>query len=229
MLLKLFSRQSCLLTLALVLVSGLKQKWFDLTVGLPVALAALRKHLPKGWLGVLVRFAWLDLTTNPFASLGRERLSEGERFTRQQLRPVLILDRALGADERLDASARLELLESIVSETGARFIESNFSPPTPQEWSQLGPPERDGLVRRIMAQFLNAETALVADPDALAAFDVTRCHFAELTRRLDRPELAPLFCCADSVYFGRPEVPVRLSRLKTIAGGDDRCTFRFHF
>ena len=50
----------------------------------------------------------------------------------------------------------------------------------------------------------------------------------DLTRRLGRTELAPLFCGADSVYFDQPDSPLRLVRDETLAGGGQRCAFRFH-
>ena len=69
----------------------------------------------------------------------------------------------------------------------------------------------------------------IDDPKAEFAFDVTFCHFVDLTQRLGRNHLAPLFCLADSVYFGQEDVDIRLDRDTTLAGGDDRCRFRFAF
>lgn len=202
--------------------------WFDLRVGLPTALGLLRRRL--GWralAGVLLSFVWRDLTTSPFRPLGKPA-GPGERFTRHQLKPVLLLHDALRARGHTQAEA-LALLGHVVAQTGARFVRYNIPHPTPQSWGALSEEGRRAFAGRILQRFGNAEAQVVAVGERSFAMDVTRCHFVELTARLGRRELAPLFCAADSVVYSHPSMPVALQRDETLAGGHARCAFRFAF
>lgn len=202
--------------------------WFELTRGLPIALRVLRAELAPGALlralfGLARRGA-----QDPFAALGRSA-GPRETFTRRQLKPVLILHDVLRQDLGLPASRALAILGRLVAETGSAFIASNLALPARDQWEKLAPAERRGFARGVLDRFLNAEAELVDAPDATFGFDVRACHFVSLTRRLGVPDLAALFCQADSVFFGRPGSPVRLSRSATIATGGQTCPFRFHW
>ena len=205
----------------------LKLMWFDLTAGLPTAVRVLRRRLGAGrTLKVLLGFVFRGLRS-PFSALGPAR-SDRERFTRHQLKPVLILDDILRLDLGLDRDHRMSVLADVVGQSGAKFIDTTMSPPTPARWRQMTDVDKRGFVDRILDRFLNAEATRVEEPTAEVAFDVSRCHFVDLTRQLDRLELAPLFCGADSVYFDQPDSPLKLVRDTTLASGGDACRFRFH-
>lgn len=208
-------------------MSGFAKLAFDLRVGLPVTWATLRAALgPGGAARILGRVIRGQLVERPFAALG-PATDPREVFTRGQLEPVLLLDAALRAEPTLDADARRALLAEIVGRSGAEFIARQLRPPSPEAWRALDAAGRDRFVDAVIERFPNAEAERVEAPDAEVAFDVRRCHFVELCRRLGREDLAPLFCGADAVYFSRPESPIRLRRAETLAGGDARCAFRF--
>jgi len=89
---------------------------------------------------------------------------------------------------------------------------------------------RDDVVERLgelAGRFFNAEGALEMDGERAVRFDVSRCRFVELLDAIDARELAPLFCEVDRAYFTPDRSPIRLGRERTLAGGDDRCDFRF--
>ena len=68
---------------------------------------------------------------------------------------------------------------------------------------------------------------LHADETRLA-FDVTRCRYAELYRRLGVPDLGPLLSCSRDAALIRGFNPqVTLTRTRTIMAGAARCDFRF--
>lgn len=205
--------------------------WFDLRHGAPVALGTLRRELGVWRMArALLAFVWRDWTRDPYRALRDDpRPDVRERFTRRQLRPVLLLDAALREALGLAPERSRAILAQIVARSGARFVGTQVRHPTPAQWEALDAAGRRGLAERILARFGNAETTLVEDPRADLAFDVTRCHFVGLCARLGRPELASLFCAADRVFYDDPAVPIRLERAHTLAAGQPRCTFRLSF
>lgn len=205
--------------------------WFDVRHGAPVALRALRRHLGALCaLRALLAFLWRDWTRDPYRALRGDPAPDArERFTRRQLRPVLLLDAALGEALGLPPERRRALLAEVVAESGARFVGTQVRHPTPAEWAALDPGARRAFASAVLGRFGNAEATLVDAPGADLAFDVTRCHFVSLCARLGRPEVASLFCAADRVFYDDPRVPIRLERAETLAGGQARCAFRLRF
>ena len=209
-------------------MSALRLWWFDLTRGTPTAVSVLLRELGRGrGIGLLLRFVWRKITSRPFRALERSGpLSPGERFTRHQLLPVLLLDDLLQDDASMDQDAARQILSQVVGESGARFIRYATGDPSPEDWAQTRNEQRMALANRSLRSFGNLEFRVVEDPASSFAFDVTRCHFVSLCHELDRPHLAPLFCQADEVLFGDPRLGVTLRRDQTLASGHDACTFR---
>ncbi len=203
--------------------------WFDLTQGLPVSIGVLRAEI--GWWNtsrVLPHLFWRRLTHNPFDELdSRGPISSRERFTRHQLRPVLLLDDVLRAVLRLSDEQVMSILRAVVGASGARFIAKTVGVPKPSVWATMTEDERQVLAAQGLSSFLNAETVKVEDSGTSFGFDVTFCHFVALCQRLNRPALAAVFCGADEVLFGDPRYEVILTRQTTLAKGGQRCTFRF--
>lgn len=212
-------------------MTGMNLWWFDLTRGTPTAVSVLGREL--GWsraAGLLLRFVWRKITRDPFRSLKRtEPLSPGERFTRHQLLPVLLLDDLFLDDPSLDDDTARRVLGELVGESGARFIRYATGDPTPQRWERLSEAERQSLANSSLERFGNLEFRVLDVPQVSFAFDVTRCHFVSLCRELGRPHLAPLFCAADEVLFGDPRLGVTLGREQTLAEGGEACTFRLNW
>lgn len=60
------------------------------------------------------------------------------------------------------------------------------------------------------------------------AFNVTRCRYAELYRRLGVPELGPVFSCArDFALIEGFNPRIRLTRTQTLMEGAGFCDFRY--
>lgn len=202
--------------------------WFDLTRGRWAALKVLRRRLgTRAVLALAARLARLELGPDPLAALGPARDPRDE-LTRAQLRPVLLLDAALAARGHA-APERLELLRAVVGESGAAFLGHELRGWTRERFEALDRAGREEVLGGVLARFFNMHARPVHEAGHDLGFDVSACLFAELTRRLGRPELAALFCAADEVFFARPESPLRLTREETLARGDARCAFRLDF
>ena len=85
--------------------------------------------------------------------------------------------------------------------------------------------ERERHVRRIAARFFNATTRWDELSETCVRLTVTRCLLAELCARAGAPEVAPLLCEGDAVYFGEVLGTVELVRPHTLAGGAEDCPF----
>lgn len=72
------------------------------------------------------------------------------------------------------------------------------------------------------------EIEMVRDDGEHFDFDVKRCRFAEMYRRLGIPELGPILSCNRDFCFAEGFNPnLGLERTKTLMQGDDHCNFRF--
>lgn len=70
-------------------------------------------------------------------------------------------------------------------------------------------------------------TVLRDDPGAFE-FDVTRCRFAEMYRRLGLADLGPILSCGrDGAMVEGFNPEITLTRTQTIMEGATRCDFRF--
>jgi len=212
-------------------VNALGYFWFDVRHGFPVAARVLHREL-GAWrtarvlAGVLRR----TLLRDPFRRLGRVAPGDGgEWASRRQLGQVLAVEGALREGLGLSAARVLELVGQVVGQSGARFVAVNVGSLTRPRWEAMSGTERRGYVEGVIASFPNAIGEVVDDPRVAVAFDISACRIAELCREIGRPELGPLFCAADRVYYDDPQVPIELERAGTIAEGHDRCPFRLRF
>lgn len=202
---------------------------FDIKYGFPTALKVLGEHLGQATRAkVLARHVMLSATTDPFKDMDDDWPKDKEVLVRHQLGAALLLDDAL-KPYMSDEQQRVAILKDVISQTGAHFIQKILPLPKTSLWQQATEQERETFLTRAMSRFFNAEIGQLYTEDQWLGFDVHRCRFAHIVRKLDRPYLAPLFCAADSVFFERPEAPVRLVRTQTIAQGGTCCDFRFHF
>jgi hypothetical protein len=203
---------------------------FDLRAGLPTALQVLRAQL--GWaqcLHALARFGLRSLGCDPLRALPTHGWPAAqETLVRHQLRPVILLDDVLRRDLRLPDARVMEILAQVVRMSGARFIEHNV-PDIPRPlWSAATPDQRTTFVTRLTTRLFNAQIEDITTSPTSLAFRVTACRFVQLTHALGRPQLAPLFCAADSQFFESPSSP-RLDRPTTVAQGAPCCHFQFSY
>jgi hypothetical protein len=167
---------------------------------------------------VLARVLWGKLRGAPFAALGKPT-DQRDKLSRRQCGDVVLLYRAITAVSANEALA-LAICRDAVLSGGLPFLEAMI-PPLPE--TGLG-----AFAKEIVGRFFNAEGETEAN-DAAKTFSLTvrRCRFVELLEAVGEAQLMPLFCAVDHAFFGEGHRPVRLERTQTLAGGGDRCDFRF--
>lgn len=199
---------------------------FDLTWGLPTALRVLKQRLSIAELLTTLGHYLVASVQDPFRGVdSRVWPRQKETLTRHQLRSAIALDTALERGTRRAPEERVALLHEVIAETGAAFITFILPLPAVERWDAATPEERQGYVESAMNRFFNADIDNVRTSDSGLRFDVRRCRFAEIAHAVDRPYLAPMFCAADSVFFGRPHSPATLERTSTLAKGGTHCDF----
>ncbi len=204
---------------------------FDIRISLPTAVGVLRRRLPAHHVAkVLFRYG-ASSVKDPLAGISGEGWPAArEVLVRHQFRAAMRIDDALATVPDLAEHTRHEIIAEVIAETGARFLEANLALPDPQAWADASEPEREAFVRSTLGQFANADIdRLYTDEPGMLGFDVCVCRFQQLSNAVGRPYLAPMFCAADSVHFGRANSPVKLRRSATIATGGERCDFRFDY
>jgi hypothetical protein len=178
---------------------------------------SLRKRLgAPAALRVLGAVAWARLQGEPWRRLG-PAADERERLSRRQAGDLVLLDRAVTSVA--GAEVALELAREAVLAGALPFLDALIPP--------LGGALLTQAVQVLIGRFHNAEGNVFQENQNTFHFEVSRCRFVELLRRVEAAHLAPLFCEADRAFFDSGARPLRLSRTRTIAEGAASCDFHF--
>ncbi len=194
---------------------------FELRHALPVTWRALRSRMGVArTLGVVARYAVWGVTRNPLPD--PKGASLRDRMANRQFRAAMVLELAAGT--ALPPAETRELVAEVIRDTGARFIATHVPLDVAATWGTTTQSDRERFAREAITRFFNADVTRLAASAGGLEFEVGACRFAEHAVATGRPHLAPMFCAADSEYFGRPGTP-RLEREETLAGGHQRCAF----
>lgn len=196
---------------------------FEIRKGAPILWRLLTERFGKGRaLRIMGAYAVAQVSKNPFASLPKAA-TKRERQSRGQVAPVLLLDDVL--KEQLETSERMELLGTLVAETGSAFLDKLIGNEEIAAWDHDSSDQKIVKIESLFKKFPNSEGKAVIEKDRFG-FDVSHCEFVKLCVDLEREYLATLFCKADDAYFEK--LPsVSLEREDTLANKGPACTFRF--
>ena len=187
----------------------------------------LRRRLGLGKSSKLIwRLKKLERSGEPWKEL-EPPASDDERDCRQEAGSVILLYDLL--TELIGRDEALELLTEIVSEGGVLKLRESVPRLERARFDTMAPDEQKRFLKDIMGQFPNAEVGEVELTKSTFRYEITGCKFVDLTRRAGRPELAPLFCSGDGVYFDRHLPEVAFERTQTLAEGGTCCDFRFRW
>lgn len=149
--------------------------------------------------------------------------AEQEALSRKQIGPAILLYRALG--RRVGKDSALAITSEVVDAGALLFLSHSLGRLDLDFAAARTDEDRRLLVRRLGTRFPNATMQLDELSTEHVRFSVTHCRFPPLCADAGAPELAPLFCQADAVYFGTVLDTVELVRPHTIAGGAESCPF----
>lgn len=149
-----------------------------------------------------------------------------ESASRQQAGPAILLYRALLARDDVDRDTALALMTRVI-ETGAlRFLGRQLHDLDPAAFAEMPPLQREKVANGWLSAFFTSDTELQEVAADTVVFRVTGCALHRLSMAMGHPELTPLFCRADGLFFASREPAVALERPTTLAQGDTQCLFK---
>ena len=190
------------------------------------ALRILRRRLGVGAVGVMFEVAAGQAWGAPFAHLPRPR-DLREELSRRQCAPAILLHKALR--RRVGNQRALEILREVVLESTIYFLRFAIGDLDREELMALSEAERDAFVKGIAPRFFNATVRWDEISTERLHLTITECLFPGLCKEGGAPEVAPLLCEGDAVYFGEVLGTVDLIRPQTLASGGDCCPFELRW
>lgn len=210
------------------MVNSLRLYYFDFSQGNKTAVKLLINRFGlKDALALALKLQWTLVTDNPFKTLNRKnKPTEQQKLSQRQMAPVVVLFQLL-QEKGLSKQQSLEVLRELIGEVATEFLKFNVPVIQKESYSNKPYAEKLSVLGKVTGRFFNAEAELTLDENDNFKFNVTRCHFANYCRKLNVPELGPLFCSADKRFFDDYQKDIVFFRSKTIAGGDGCCDFTF--
>jgi len=199
---------------------------FTWQLELKITLCSL--HLLRRELGIWGLFCLsfhmigLQLRGEPFGKFPKAQ-DQGDIFSRRQIGPAIVLYKALRKIHNEERS--LEIAEKVIVDSTLIFLRQAIGAINRKRIEVMNEDERQGWLSQIAGQFLNATIRWNRIGLSDLSFTITHCHFPALCRTTGVPELAPIFCKGDAVYFGQEQEGVTLTRPHTIALGSKECLF----
>lgn len=167
-----------------------------------------------------------QLAGRPFGHLPPP-IDNQEALSRAQVGPAILLYGALR--RRMHPDRALALTREVVVAGAVIFLSSSIGPLDRHALSSLSRMELESFAKTIAGRFFNAELHWDEISGKAVRFTVNHCRFPDLCRTAGAPELAPLLCEGDAVYFGEVLGTVDLTRSQTIASGGRNCPFELRW
>jgi hypothetical protein len=190
-----------------------------------IVLSILAKNIGvKACAGVLFDMARRAVLGEPWKGQARPQDTK-ERFSREQSGPAVLLYRALLSKVSNDRA--IEITGEIIMEASILFLRAQIPVMQPNLLSTMSEKEREKYILNIADQFYNADLGRVEFTEDSFSYEIVRCRFPELMKTVGHPELAPLFCAGDAVFFDREQPHIDFSRTHTLSADAKPCDFSF--
>jgi len=210
------------------MINSLRLFYFDNTIGNSAALKILTQEL--GWgdaLSLVIKLKWRLFYRPPFRELNQKnRPTEKEKLSQRQMAPMVVLYELL-IENGYSQKYTIELLQTLGDSVATAFLKFNVPIIKRADYGGLPQQEKLSLLTKITQRFFNAEAELSLDDNDNFGFQVNHCHFANYCKLLNLPELAPLFCSSDKLFFDTYQDDIVFFRSQTLAENNKPCDFSF--
>jgi hypothetical protein len=199
-----------------------------------------RIKFQQDWLGAQVLFGELGIRVTlgllpelkrrerqgaPWMGLG-EPSSEAEKWSREQIGPAIALYQVLRDRE---VANPLDVIRKVILGSTVPWMKWAIGTISPVHYRAMTPGERLAWIEGKTSGFFNMELTDLAAHEEGASFRVVKCFFPGLCAQAGVPEMAPLFCEVDAMYFGGVQKGIELDRKETLAQGGTHCGFAFRW
>ena len=201
---------------------------FDLLYGYPVALKHLITNFGIQQTVVIVsKLRYRLLFANPFTPINKAaQPTTEEKLSQKQMLPAVLLYKILIEQSHSPQQAH-EFVAHLVHTLAFSFLKFTIPLINRKQVEHLPLPEQLKALTSITKRFFNAQgNAEMTSPEKFS-FTVSKCSFAQYSKTLGVPELAPIFCASDKAYFDACQPDVALKRTLTLAQDDKPCDFVF--
>lgn len=201
--------------------------YFDMTQGNKIALNCLAEEI--GWkktIPLVTKLQYRLLMNNPFKEINRRKPpSKHEKLSQRQMAPLVVMYFLL--EESYPRARTMDILSTISQRVGIAFLKYNVPAISADNYKHLARKDKLAKLKEITQRFFNAKAELKLDSQDNFKFTVNACSFARYSKELNVPELAPLFCASDKIYFDNHQPDVKLIRTVTLASDNKPCDFYF--
>ncbi len=206
--------------------------YFDITQGNRVAGKLLLEEFGfvEG-LKIIAKLKWREISDNPFALINKEnKPTRKEKLSQRQMAPLVILYQIL-IETGYNKDGALEICHRLSKEVAVAFLNFNIPQAHKKDWKGKSQDIKERKLSSIVNRFFNVgvvEEEVIENDNF--KMTVLGCHFATYAKKLNVPELGPVFCAADAYYFKNYQPEVKYSRTQTLTDEIPKpCNFSFEW
>ncbi|GEM_PF-2536946 len=170
-----------------------------------------------------------SLNTNGIYTAGiyTDRVKDRRDASIDQAAPAILLYRVLV--DRVGRDNALRICGRVIATGALRFLGRQLHDLEPTDFAELDPAAREAAAQTWLERFFTSTANLERSAGDEVVFRVTDCSLHRYAHAAGHPELAPLFCVADGLFFDSRKPAIAMQRPTTLARGDDHCLFKLQF
>lgn len=203
---------------------------FDFLHGNRIGLSVLvRQHGLVKALEIIGQLKWRLFLKNPFQKINKAAPPNSKALLSQvQMAPLLVMYDLL-KEKGYEEDVILRQLQELSNEVATGFLKFNIPVIQQNQYRNLAAAEKSKLLTKLTERFFNATADSELSPDDNFTFTVKHCYFAQYSKELNRPQLGPLFCQADKLFFEEYQKDIKFIRTVTLASDNKSCDFAFEW
>jgi len=204
--------------------------YFDLTRGGRIAMEVLSQEMGK-WNAVKMglRLQYCLRIHHPFQDINQIKTpTRKEKLSQRQMAPMVVLYQLLLKDG-YSQEAALNILSKVANEVAVAFLKFNIPDIRKSQMKGKEQSQKLRFLHQMVSRFFNAEGTINLSENDDFYFTVNRCYFASYAKQLNVPELGPIFCASDRVFFEKHQKEILFKRSQTLAIDQKPCDFSFHW
>ncbi|MFH1781094.1 MAG: L-2-amino-thiazoline-4-carboxylic acid hydrolase [Patescibacteria group bacterium] len=158
----------------------------------------------------------------PFKDFDPPR-DEREKQAREQAAPAFVLYKLLKAE--FSQEKAYQITEEVVKDAAVSTLKKSLPSISPQWYKNLD--NKKAELKKAIENSPNTKIGEMEINEDSFSFQVARCDFVEFAKKLNMPEVAPVFCSGDGLFFEKFTPEIKFERPQKLSDGGEYCDFRF--